>query len=589
MDYLKRHKIFIVFGVYLISAILYTYPLVFNLQTQLIGRGGLDGFQYIWNLFSFWYQLGNFQSPFYNQLIFYPIGANLLFSDYSSFTSFIGFPFLTMSVLFMNLIIILGLSFSAFFAYILIYKLTNKSFIVSILGGFIYGFSPTISAFIETQHNYYLIASAFLPLLLLFVIYFIETPHKYLKRLILLSWMLFFASYYFFILYIILAGTFVCCTLFSNEVRKRIFNKKNTHYLIKSILFFIFTLVIILTFIFLNAGDLNNWSGSKSSYAESCNANLAGFITPSDQNFFLGEHFSSFLYRGFHFSENGDTPFYYLGILFITGVFLGISYYWRRKYVLAFIVTFFVIFFFSLGLVIRIGDHIYLEGSQTPFYYLTKLPLLGMIDCPIRFVGGIHLIIAILFSLFLSFLLKQKRRLGIFIIYISFASLLFDYSVSNFSFVSVYTPRVYTVIAQTNDQKTVLELPSGLAESKGAFGYDWPSEGLHTRQLYWQTIYKKPRVGGYISRIPDSTYTYFKTTPVIADLFTLTSLDGQWSGKMFSLEEKQQFIKTFNLGYIIIEPEARQIQFRDALEEVLEGIPYEKEQIDNYLLYRIIQ
>lgn len=588
MDHIKKiKKNFFVFGLFLVSAILYTYPLIITMNTQLIGKGGLDGFQYIWNLFSFWYQISSFQSPFYNQLIFYPVGANLLFSDYSSFTSFIGFPFLSMPVLFMNLIIVLGLVFSAFFTYLLINKLTNNS-VVSVLGGFIYAFSPTISAFIETQHNYYLVASAFLPLLLLFIIKFIESPDKYFKRLVLLSWMLFFASYYYFILYIILAGTFLFCILMKHGVRHRIFNKKNFQYLFRSFIFFLSTLAIVISFIFLNAGNITTWSSNKSSYAERCNANLAGFITPSQQNFFLGENISLFLYNGFNFAENGDTPFYYLGLLFITGVIIGSLLYWRKKYVVPFVITLVVIFLFSLGLVVKIGDLVLLDDNQTPFYYLAKLPLLGMVDCPVRFIGGMHLIIAVLFSLFLSFLIKQKKILGIIIIVLSFGSLLFDYSVSNFSFVSVYTPKVYEVIAQEDNKKTVLELPSGLAESKGAFGYDWPSEGLHTRQLYWQTIYKKPRVGGYISRIPESTYTYFKTTPIIADLFTLTSLDGKWSGRVFALEEKQQFIQTFNLGYIVIEPENRQEEFKIALEEVLQDIPHEKQEIDNYLLYRII-
>lgn len=572
-----RLGVFYSFVIYFIFAIITTFPLILNMNKYLIGRGGLDGFQYMWNMFSFWYQVSHFQSPFFTKLIFYPIGANLLFNDYSPLVSLIGLPFLKHPVLFLNLIVIFGLTFSAITAFSLS-KYITKSNNASLVGGFIYGFSPTSASFILTQHYYYLVASVFLPLGVLFLLKFVDTPKKYLMTFFIICWVLFFINYYFFILLFLISGMLLITLILSDiKIRTKLINKDNLSYYLKSCLILVFIPSLIILGAVVHSMGAQSFIGSKSSYALVCNANLVGLFAPPFNK----------LSTLFHFNTNGDTPYYYLGSIFIFFVFCCSVFFRKEKYIVPLAVTALVILVFSSGLSISFGQITFLNNHETPFYWLSKIPFMGLIDCPVRFVSGVHLLVGLIVSIFFTLILRHSRLIAGTLLVLLFVSIFTDYKFPAFPFINVSIPTVYKHIAQYRDNKTVLELPSGLTESKGGFGYDWSSEGLHTQQMYWQTIYKKPRVGGYVSRIPDSTYTYFKNKMIISDLFTLTSKDGIWLDKQFSKEEIRRFVNNFNLGYIIIAPTPRQQEFSLAVEQVLSRMSYKKLLLDSYLLYKI--
>lgn len=553
--------------IYFFASIFATFPLILYLDKYLIGRGGLDGFAYAWNNFSFWYQISHLQQPFFSKLVFYPIGANLFYHDYSPLTSLIGLPFLEHPVLYLNLIVILGLTFSACSAFYLA-KYITKNTVASLLSGFIYGFSPTIGSFIFSQHNYYLIASIFLPLGVLFLLKFINKPRKYLVFFFMVCWILFFINYYFFMLLILLSAILlISLILFDPEARKTLLDKSIRAYYLKSFLsFFLIPALIVLGIIFISK-DYSSFIGSSSNYGMICNANLAGLIVPPSEK----------IYSLFNFKTNGDTPIYYLGLIFIAAVIFCFVFYRKKKYVTSLTVTMLIILLFSLGLSIRFG----------PFYWLSKLPFMGLVDCPVRFVAGAHLLIALLVAIFIGSIMKRNLFIAIMCIFLFFVSLLVDYRFPRFPFIGVEIPEVYGYLARQQDNKTVLELPSGLTESKGGFGYDGAIEGLHTQEMYWGSIHKKPRVGGYISRIPQSTYDYFKNKLIISDLFTLTSRNGIWSNQEFSFEEKNKFINDLNLGYIVIAPVPRQQEFVKVTEQILLGFTYRKLLFESYILYKI--
>lgn len=575
------------FGLYFLSAATFTFPLILRLDADLIGWGGVDGPYYIWNISTFWTQIFNFQSPFYTKSIFFPIGANMFFTDYSIISSFFGLPFLSNLILYLNLWILIGLALSMLATFYLVKFLTNN-IKVSLLAGFIYGLSPTMASFIYTQHNYFIIAAFLLPLITLSFLKFINKPSSYLKRFLILIWVLFFTNYYFFVLMLfILASLFLTLVIEDKKYLKNIFNKQRVSYYLKSSIIFILILLYVLILIFSHSKNLSSFSSTQSLYPLMCNADLAGFIAPAKENLLLSDFTKNF-YTFLSLTENGDTPYYYLGLIFIMLSLGCVFFYYKKPYVLAFFTTALLILFFSLGLEIKFAGTGILRMDQTPFYYLSKLPFLGLIDCPIRFVIAIHLFLAVLSALFISYIYKYNKSLAKILLTISFLSLVFDYNVTNFPYTKMYVPEVYKIIKQYKDEKTVLELPSGLAESKGAYGYDWSIQGLHSYQMYWQSINQKPRVGGYTSRIPQSTYDFFKHETIVSDIFNLTSLDGYWSNQDFTLTEKKEFIKKFNLGYIIVGPTDRQQIFEKSVDQILDGIAYQKTILNGYILYRII-
>ncbi len=576
-----------IFFIYLFVSIIYTFPLIFVANDMLIGHGGLDAFVYMWNTSNFWKSILALQSPFYSFNIFYPVGVNLLFNDSSPLISFLGFGFLNFPVFYMNLIVVAGITLSAFICYLLILKITSGNKITAFLGGLIYGLSPTLGSFIYVQHNYYLIASAFLPLSLLLLISFIDRPEKFLKRFILIQILLFFTNYYYFILNGFLSVLLIILFLSSSaDVRKKLFRNKILPYYLRSAGFLLISVVLVAGLL---AFNLSGWSflpREPSSYPAICNANLAGTLTPPGNFITKGITTSMMEYLGF--AENGDTPFYYLGIIFLFLGSLAVFKFWREKYVVPFAIVFVVILFLSFGLVIRFGQTALLENSFTPFFYFAHLPGLGLIDCPIRFVGAAHLFLALLVSVFMHQTYKKHSLIFKVLIIVCLISIGTDYKIGQFPFVEVGIPNTYRYIAGKGGNRTVLELPSGLTESKGGYGYDYAIEGLHARQMFWQSIHRKPRIGGYISRIPESTYDFFRSQPILSDLFTLTSNQGKWNSKSYSKEERVNVFKKFNLGYIVIAPVGRQREYAAAMEEYLEGISFEKkEDDDHYILYEL--
>lgn len=562
---------------YLCISIFYTFPLLLIGNQFLIGHGGFDAFAYMWNTHTFWENITHLQTPFYTRDVFYPLGANLLFSDSSPLVSFFGFLFLRLPVLYINLVVVIGLTFSAFFCFLLVRKITQLNSYLSFLCGLVYGFSPTLWSFIEVQHNYYLIASAFLPLSLLLLVSFLEQPQRYLKRFIIVQFLFFFTNYYFFILNGFINVLFISIFLVTQkELRNTLLSYTNRAYCRSAVILFIVCISITGFILFMN---FSGWSGlakEGGNYAARCNANLAGIILLRSTMQKLG------------YSENGDTPVYYVGLVFLILAVCALFLCWRHKYVLPITVSLLMVFFLSLGLEVRFGDYVIAKDSLTPFYYLAKLPGLGLIDCPIRFMAAVHLFLALLIGVLLKQLFQPHRKLVWLIVFVCILSFFSDYSIGKFSFVEVTVPDTYRYLEEQKDGRTVLELSSGLTESKGGFGYDYSIEGLHTRQMYWQTLYNKPRIGGYISRIPDETYDYFKSELILGDIFRMTSYQGEWPGRTFTTDEVTAFLSRFNLGYIVIAPTNRQNLYRQTVEKLLFGIRYEKtEDSAHYILYEL--
>jgi len=163
----------------------------------------------------------------------------------------------------------------------------------------------------------------------------------------------------------------------------------------------------------------------------------------------------------------------------------------------------------------------------------------------------------------------------------------FEYGTWNMQVWRVFVPSIYKQLAKSPDNYTILELPSGITESKGSFGYDGSIWALHSKQMYWQTIHKRPRLGGYISRVPSGIYEFYKKEPIISDLFEMTSFNGAWSNRSYSKEETLRFLDRFNIGYIVLSPNKRQGEFVSVIEKLFGDYIISEEGREGYILYKI--
>lgn len=560
LQYFLKANIFVLF-IYFVSSVIFTYPLILNLGTLLPGQPN-DAFVYLWNIYNFWNQISNQSSVFYTQNVMYPIGANFFFHTYAPLISIIALPFLNNLSLFMGLAVIVAVLMSSFTCFLLI-KYITKNNIAAFVGGLIYGISPIVHSFIISQHYYFLFSAPFYPLgIMLLTKYFTERKNKYLFFSMSLFWPVLAIDYYSAVLYALLISIFFIINL-----------KINIHNLL--ITFYSILLIIVTPFILIYFSnpyfkEFVNFKQNLNT-SSSCNTNLAGFITPSIDNPIIGMGDNNI---------NLDTPSYFLGWgIFLLFIISSIKNH-KIKYVKSILFIFVTFLLLSLGTKINFGEKTILEGIYTPFYYFLKIPILGSIDCPIRFPIILQLCLSILISFFIA-KSKNIKRASAAILLI----MLIEYISINKDFSSTEVPDVYYQIKNQQNQRTLLEIPSGITESKGAFGYDWSIQALHSKQMYWQSIHHKPRFGVYMSRLTPDKYSFYRTESILSEIFNFMSAGGEKPKNNFNKTDIEGFIKKYNLGYIVLSPNARQKDFEEFIDDQFKSFIIEKKVIEGYIYY----
>lgn len=512
-----------------------------------------DAYVYIWNVWNFWNQIFNHLNPFFTKNVMYPLGANLFFHTNAPFVSVIALPFLNDLPKFINLLILASITASSFVVYLLIHKI-SKNKVASFIGGLLYGVSPIMHSFIQSQHYYFLFSTVSYPLGLLFLVnYFKSKKLKYLYLTTFSFWIVLATDYYSAVLYAFLISVFFL-------LNENLTFDKVSRYLAIGI---IGLLVPYLTIVNLEPNFKRFVSYKQTANSSSsCNSRLSGFITPNISNPILG----------YDHTINLDTPSYFLGWGIVLLAVLSSIKYSKYKYIksLIFICLFFL--WLSLGTSIKL----------TPFHYFLKAPILGSIDCPIRFPIISQLCISVLVAFYIS---KHKKYIKAAIAILILIAV--EYGVTNKDFSSTKIPTIYSYIKGEQADKTLLEIPSGITESKGAFGYDWSIQALHSQQMYWQTWHEKRRVGAYMSRITPDKYAFFKSEPVISDIFNYSSLGGIKPTIKYSEKSIENFIQKFNLGYIVLSPNVRQDDFSIFIETNFKKFIKNKITIDDFVLYEL--
>lgn len=116
--------------VLLFLTLIYTYPIVFHLSTDVIAeKESTDVWQFIWNQFIFREQVMHGQDPLFTDYIFHPVGTSLLFHSYSEFNNLIALlfsPFLS-DITSHNLVRLLATFLTGIGMYVLAKEVTKSS------------------------------------------------------------------------------------------------------------------------------------------------------------------------------------------------------------------------------------------------------------------------------------------------------------------------------------------------------------------------------------------------------------------------------------------------------------------------------
>ena len=465
---------------------LLTFPLIRDFSNYFFTDDG-DGFMNIWNLW--WVNTAVSQpsihpSIWHTDMLHYPFGVTLLGQTLNPFNGLLAVPLLRVMSLVQahNVIVLFSFVMSGITAYWLAYYLT-RSFWGSLLAGYIFTFSSYHFAHYYGHLN--LISMEWIPLFVLCWYVLITRPSILMALASALTlWLVLLCDYYYFF-YCFLAGVFIMLWYMAVKRDFRIFF---TREYLTPLLVFVGTSLLLLgptvfPLMYLMRTDPLLDAHNPTSFA----LDLFALFVPGESWRFgsLTEGYWSKLPVGI------SEASVYLGI----GTLILLGYLWvKRKNVETavqgsislwyFMAGFF--FLMALGPVLRINGNVVYEGLM-PYTLLEKvLPFLKLSGVPARMVAMVTLSASVLGAMAVARLLKAPHG-KVFAALIT-ALLIFEFLPTSLPATPTTMPDYVTALADLPNDGGVLD------------------EAAPTKyfQLYYQIVYRKPLVFGYVARTPSS-------------------------------------------------------------------------------------
>lgn len=461
------------------------------------GPGG-DRYQNLWNLWWVKYSIFTLHSsPYLTNLLFYPVGANLVTHTLSPIAGLVSIPFQQVGLVFAyNIILVLGFVLSSFFAFLLIKHLIHDYY-GAFLGGLVFGFSPMHLSQTFVGHLNW-VSIEFVPLFILFFLLLIE--QKKIKFAIGTSasflLVLFFGDPEQGIITTIFGFLILVYYSIRTNLRSEIINKKFP-LLLGSVIGFVFLLGFPFFLPIINSiqhGVLSQVNiGSTTDYYIKWSTTLRTIFLPS----FWNLTFVKLLPQTFVSNESVAYLGYLPLILLIYGLIKDRKN--RYQFTVFWIFTLLFFLYLSMGPYPRISD-----SANLPifgFYRIYKhLPILNIVREPGRFDLMVTLALASLSAFGLKQLLDSGHltrfrkfqykkyitaALAVLIL-VGYVGVPFSTSYSTSLFSPVELPQIYYKIGHTPGNFSVLILPT--------------TNNYAARAMYYQTAFKKPIIEGYTSR-----------------------------------------------------------------------------------------
>ena len=212
----------------------------------------------------------------------------------------------------------------------------------------------------------------------------------------------------------------------------------------------------------------------------------------------------------------------------------------------------------GLGLVfgaLSLGPFVHVLGFNThipgPWAFLRYVPIFGLARTPSRFSIVLMLVLAVLFGAALYWLGQrwpQRRRA---IVATAAALLLFELLPAPRPVYSAAVPQIYNRIAAVRDDSVrVLELPFGVRDGTRSVG------NFTARSQYFQTVHRKPLIGGYLSRVSRRRVADIRRSPMADALIWLSEgheLDD--SRRPWLVADGPAFVDRAKVGFVVIDRE----------------------------------
>ncbi len=558
---------------FLVLALALSYPLLLRFTTHTPGSAtwAFDEATFLWNIWYFKHALLDLHaSPLHSELIWYPVGIDLILYTYNFFNALVALPLQLVWGLVpaSNATLILATMLSGYGVYLLVRQLLAdrrwlprglSGHLVPLLAGIIYAFGSNRAIYAALGH-YDMVTTQWIPF---YALYLTRALRRSGWRDAAMAGLFFglaaLAEMIFAVFLAILTGLLVFFALlpWTSQGRKRcpaLVRRLAVIALVAAIVWGPALVPIVREFI---GGDyaLAGWGESLK-----LSTDLLGFVTPTALHPLWGEDWP----RALRAVEEGTARFSDVNTVFIGWVTLALAALGalvsgRRARVWRWVALLFGLF--CLGPLLQINGRyeFSLDGLlgdrgvtfPMPFALLHYIPFVRANRAPNRNSVILMLGVAVLAGYALAWLATRTRRpraVGVLSAALALA-VLFEHAALPLPLTDGRVPEIYRRIAAEPGEFALLQLPLGWRNSFGVFGSE------RTQVQLYQTVHGKPILGGNISRAPDFKMEYFRRIPLFQAI-TETEFGRPVSANLDAAARAQaaDLMYLYDVRYLIVLP-----------------------------------
>lgn len=567
--------------IFAILTLILTYPLVTHLFSHVPGSPtwAFDEFTYLWNQWWFKHTVLDLQSnPFHSDLIYYPLGIDLVLYTYHLFHAVLGLPLQLASgvPLASNVMLWFSTVTGGYGAFLLVRWLLRQqryaapwlAYLPPLAAGLLYAFSANRAIYQALGH--YSIANVqWLPFALLYFCKALGEPGARGRRSAALAGL--FAAFFFltemtFGIFLALALLILLPFQWANQrtqqhgVARPGWRDTVVKLGIAGLVALVvssYLLVPVVRELAQGGYELEGWGD-----ALKLSSDLAGLVTPVALHPLWGQDWTQALRD----VQTGQGPFLdintnFLGWLTLGLAALGAVVAWKRARGWVWLTLVFTIL--VLGPLLQINgqyrfdlDGLLPEGVTFPLpYALTHfLPVLNANRSVNRFGLVIMLALAVLVGYALDWLLRRplfsrRPRLAVVVSLLLCSFILFEHLAWPMPLSDARAPAFYQQMAQEPDQFAIMHLPLGWRNSFRVFGAE------DTRLQWYQQTHQRPMLGGNISRSPAIKLGYFERLPLFQaltglEMYQTPSPDVDAAARAQAAE----LMTLFDVKYLVVTP-----------------------------------
>ena len=621
----------LVLVLFVLLALLLTWPLVAHLSTKLPGTAtwAFDESTFVWNIWYFKHALLELHSsPLHSDLIWHPLGIDLILYTYNFFNALVGMPLLLAfnAVVASNITMLLASVLSGLGAYLLALHVLHRARpgataaqlrAGAVLAGVIYAFASNRAVYAALGH-YDMVTTQWLPL---YALYFLRTLHRpNLKNAALAG--LFFAlaalAEMIFASFLALLSLILLLAAWRGlRQRGRALVLVGVAALVAIAIWSPVLAPIVREF---TSGDyaLEGWGESIK-----LSADAAGLVTPTNLNPLLGGNEASGQnWRdALRAVEKGEGRFGDINTVFLGWVTLALALagaLLARRRLAAWIWSALIFGLFALGPLLQINgryrfslDGLLSEGVTfpLPFALLHFIPFVNANRAPNRFSVLLMLALAMLAAHGAAWLLakvtagRRKPREGrtsatsvaspAVVLSVFLAGLVvLEHLAAPLPMTDARIPEVYRNIAAEEGDFAIMQLPLGWRNSFGVLGSE------QTNLQYFQTGHARRMIGGNISRAPAFKMAYFGRLPLFKAITELEMYrDVPPDLDAAARDQAGDLMSLYNVRYLVTTPPIPgRYPYQDTWQRteqyVLDVLPLEAQPVweaDGYRVYRVLQ